>query len=49
MHNFLSIGGPQMGVMKQPGCLEGPLCNALAKIEEEIAYYNELQNHLAPA
>ena len=49
VHNFLSIGGPQMGVMKQPGCLEGPLCNALAKIEEEIAYYNELQNHLAPA
>ena len=38
-----------MGVQKQPECLTGIWCNTLNYIEENIIYYPEIQNHVAPA
>ena len=38
-----------MGVQKQPGCLEGFVCEMLTEIEDNIAYLDKMQDHLAPA
>jgi len=37
VHNYISLGGPQMGVSMEPGCFTGALCESLKKIENYVS------------
>merc|ERR1712166_1469250 len=49
VRNYLSIGGPNMGVSDIPNCFEGPLCDVINGIARDAVYSNIVQNHLGPA
>lgn len=50
VHRFLSAGGPNMGVSRQPSCVTSNiLCQLVAFIESSFALLDTLQNWLAPA
>lgn len=49
VRNFLSIGGPQMGVSDLPGCFSGELCRLINLTVRNMAYYKTFQDHIGPA
>ena len=49
VHKYLSIGGPNMGVMDVPGCFEGNLCHWVNYIASNFVYFNIIQKYLGPA
>lgn len=49
VHNFLSVAGPQQGIMKTPNCLDGFWCNLLTAIENHGTLLSWFQNNIAPA
>mgnify|MGYP006127425811 CR=1 FL=1 len=49
VRQFLSIGGPQMGVSDVPGCFNGTLCRGINYVVRKIAYFKEVQNLFGPA
>lgn len=49
VRNYLSIGGPNMGVSDIPGCFSGELCQYINFVARNLAYYPVIQNILGPA
>lgn len=49
VHNYLSVGGPQMGVQRTPHCFTGIFCDILNDIEADIVYFKAAQALVAPA
>ena len=49
VRNFLSIGGPQMGVSDVPECFNGKLCHLINLTVRNMVYYKEIQDHVGPA
>jgi palmitoyl-protein thioesterase len=49
VRNFLSIGGPQMGVAKLPHCFNGEICKVVNHEVRGNAYRKIAQNHIGPA
>jgi len=47
--NFLSIGGPNMGVTAIPHCFNGIFCDLVNRLARSLAYGTIVQNFLAPA
>lgn len=47
--NYISIGGPQMGVAKFPHCASGPICDLVNGLVGKAIYYSIIQNHIGPA
>ena len=46
---YLSIGGPQMGVSKFPGCFEGAFCGVINWVVDKLVYSSVVQRHAGPA
>lgn len=46
---YLSIGGPQMGVSKLPGCFGGFFCGIVNWVLDKLIYYSAVQKHAGPA
>lgn len=36
VNRYISIGGPQMGVARIPGCFHGRICNAVSKLVNSL-------------
>jgi palmitoyl-protein thioesterase len=49
VRNYLSIGGPNMGVSDIPGCFDGAICNTINDLAREFVYMGIVQSHLGPA
>ena len=49
VRNWLSIGGPNMGVADIPHCYEGALCNLVNTIARKLVYLPKIQEHIGPA
>jgi hypothetical protein len=49
VHNFLSIGGPQMGVADLPGCFNGKICHLVNYGVRKVVYNNIIQSIVGPA
>ncbi|KAK9667977.1 hypothetical protein RND81_13G025500 [Saponaria officinalis] len=50
VHNFISFGGPQAGVISFPHCNEGIFdCVRIAKLLKFLAYTKVVQNTIAPS
>ena len=49
VRNFLSIGGPQMGVADMPGCFNGKLCHLINYVVRKIVYFTMVQDIVGPA
>lgn len=49
VRQFLSIGGPQMGVADIPNCLNGTLCRLINYTVRKIVYFKEVQEIVGPA
>lgn len=49
VHNFLSLGGPQMGIQQKPVCENEHLCNIIDYVEDNLLSYRVVQDMLAPA
>lgn len=47
--NYISIGGPQMGVGSFPQCTGGSFCKYLNKLVNFAIYNSFVQNHVGPA
>lgn len=47
--NYISIGGPQMGVAKFPHCPSGAICDVLNFAVGKAIYFSLVQNHIGPA
>ena len=48
--NFVSIGGPQMGVSKVPHCgAKNIECGIINKLAEDVIYSDYIQNYIGPA
>ena len=49
VRNYLSIGGPQMGVSDVPHCFgDNELCNSINFVARNLAYYPIVQDILGP-
>lgn len=49
VRNFLSIGGPQMGVSDIPNCFHGEFCKLVNLTARNLAYFSIFQDHIGPA
>jgi palmitoyl-protein thioesterase len=49
VRNYLSIGGPNMGVSDIPGCFNGEICAKVNGIARIFAYTHPIQAILGPA
>lgn len=47
--NYVSIGGPQMGVAKIPHCSSGIFCNFINSLVGKVVFYSYIQNYVGPA
>jgi palmitoyl-protein thioesterase len=47
--NYISIGGPQMGVAKFPHCSSGIICRLINGLVGKAVYYSFIQEHVGPA
>lgn len=47
--NFLSIGGPQMGVSDVPECFNGKICHLMNMAVRREVYRPIIQDHIGPA
>lgn len=46
---YISIGGPQMGVSKVPGCFGGYFCRLVNWVVDKLVYYSPVQRYFGPA
>jgi len=49
VRNFISIGGPNMGVQAIPHCFSGPFCYLVNSIVRQFVYRGVVQNIVGPA
>ena len=49
IRNYLSIGGPQMGVSDVPECFNGELCRLINVTTRNMVYFKLFQDHIGPA
>lgn len=49
VRNFISLGGPHMGVDAVPHCFSGFICDIVNWGAKKLVYLNIVQQHLAPA
>jgi len=49
VRNWLSIGGPNMGVSDIPHCFNGIICKMVNSVARSLVYMNIVQHHLGPA
>lgn len=49
IRNYLSIGGPNMGVSDLPGCFDGTLCSYINYVCRNLAYFPFIQSFVGPA
>ena len=49
VRNYLSIGGPQMGVSDVPECFNGELCRMINVAARNMVYFRMIQDHMGPA
>lgn len=47
--NYISIGGPQMGVGKLPHCPSGVICNVINSGIDKVIYFSLVQKIIGPA
>jgi len=47
--NYISVGGPQMGVAKVPRCQSNFICNAINWLVRKVVYWKLFQNWIGPA
>ena len=40
VHKYLSIGGPNMGVQKVPGCFDGQICKYTNYVASNLVYFD---------
>ena len=49
VRNYLSIGGPNMGVTEVPECANGQICQYVNYVARNLVYFKLIQNYLGPA
>jgi palmitoyl-protein thioesterase len=49
VRNYLSIGGPNMGVTDVPECQSGAICEYVNYVARNLVYFKLIQNYLGPA
>ena len=49
VRNYVSIGGPNMGVDDIPHCFNGAICNLVNTVARDLVYTELIQNLIGPA